>query len=1043
MEPNLATFLFEADLEKYLRMADTIEAIFEALPLSIIQYINNELRGQSWDLISILSFGSSILTVFIYCVSLVQFLFQDDAETLWDQWTEMEKLKKQGKYLYHIYELPKKLTITAKRELLKLQHVSIKGLQKVKHLIVDLYKQSNESDSIISALKHLFPKTDCQTISLRMGECNMNFEHYQSLISNATTLKCEQFEMDLSDNFKMLHTGLGDDITLQIVKHDPIIKKLKDKDVATIDLVKENEKDFQRLTFYKFKALYVNCGIRFNDLLIMFKGLAPNLFITDFELNISNNQIFNQDLRNLDHDAISDFDVIENLDINFSDNFLEEQGIQILLELILLNFPSLSQLKIDFSNQKRSIFLSNLQGKPRINKTYKKGEVLYYEGKTFTKQELQNFQKYTVKKFNPINNSQVTLLEKMLSQSSKYYSQWNDFNFQEIPANFPLKEKLDNLQLNLSNASISDYSLMQISQQLIGCHLNQLQTFELNLSQNPLGNQGIQYLAQYGFSKMEQAVHISVQLDELSYQFKNKIDLSGIIAFSDYLPRQIQKFTISAKQNEKMADTIFATDEICFSLSEKDIKLLEEDKNAKNPIPEQIRQLCKFNQDLISLQVVSNPSSDSEVPVSFRLNQKYIINLAKKMLLRPHLFSKQNVKQNFIQVTQIQDISQSINEFEQGLLIGRLNQAFAPPISFAQIDNSVSKKSALITKNEKGKYQIKCLSSASNPVSIRLQKGIKYQIFEKARIQVDRSYSSIQIDIQGLGQNDYLTESDKEFHPEIQSWSFLSKQTKTLQQLEEEEEELDSDRTINEDEMMIAPVKVEKKPQLPKSQISFSVKNLWTSGKNYFTFDLDPKKQEENEQENSLVQNKISDFGKEEEEQILKHSSQNMLNKQPKKAKAKISQTNKLKGGTEQSPQLVNLSIFDKQKIKFGADENITNFPLKTVESQTQVERIHFIIGKEKLGEKQIWYIKLDDDYHNDLSKVSETFLNLKKFDEPEQSENFDIYDNMQFNVGFTVMGLNLLGANSQEFIEKKRNKQLELKQSESSHVINLKIPNQ
>jgi len=41
MEANLATFLFEADLDKYLTMTDTIEAIFEAMPMAILVYINN------------------------------------------------------------------------------------------------------------------------------------------------------------------------------------------------------------------------------------------------------------------------------------------------------------------------------------------------------------------------------------------------------------------------------------------------------------------------------------------------------------------------------------------------------------------------------------------------------------------------------------------------------------------------------------------------------------------------------------------------------------------------------------------------------------------------------------------------------------------------------------------------------------------------------------------------------------------------------------------------------------------------------------------
>ena len=42
LKPNYATFLFEADIEKYMRMTETIEAIFEALPMCILQYINNE-----------------------------------------------------------------------------------------------------------------------------------------------------------------------------------------------------------------------------------------------------------------------------------------------------------------------------------------------------------------------------------------------------------------------------------------------------------------------------------------------------------------------------------------------------------------------------------------------------------------------------------------------------------------------------------------------------------------------------------------------------------------------------------------------------------------------------------------------------------------------------------------------------------------------------------------------------------------------------------------------------------------------------------------
>lgn len=41
MKSNLSTFLFESDINRFLMMSDTIEAIFEALPMSILQFLNN------------------------------------------------------------------------------------------------------------------------------------------------------------------------------------------------------------------------------------------------------------------------------------------------------------------------------------------------------------------------------------------------------------------------------------------------------------------------------------------------------------------------------------------------------------------------------------------------------------------------------------------------------------------------------------------------------------------------------------------------------------------------------------------------------------------------------------------------------------------------------------------------------------------------------------------------------------------------------------------------------------------------------------------
>ena len=98
MEANLATFLFEgklnlkniylADLDKYLRMTDTIEAIFEAMPMAILVFLNNEAKLDKgldgWPPFDLATFFSSVGTITFYCISLIKYLFQEDADILWE-----------------------------------------------------------------------------------------------------------------------------------------------------------------------------------------------------------------------------------------------------------------------------------------------------------------------------------------------------------------------------------------------------------------------------------------------------------------------------------------------------------------------------------------------------------------------------------------------------------------------------------------------------------------------------------------------------------------------------------------------------------------------------------------------------------------------------------------------------------------------------------------------------------------------------------------------------------------------------------------------
>ena len=69
-------------------MTDTIEAIFEAMPMGILIFINSEMKltlgKPAWSLFELLVFLSSVGTITFYCISLIQFLFQEDADILWE-----------------------------------------------------------------------------------------------------------------------------------------------------------------------------------------------------------------------------------------------------------------------------------------------------------------------------------------------------------------------------------------------------------------------------------------------------------------------------------------------------------------------------------------------------------------------------------------------------------------------------------------------------------------------------------------------------------------------------------------------------------------------------------------------------------------------------------------------------------------------------------------------------------------------------------------------------------------------------------------------
>lgn len=89
-----------------------------------------------------LTFASSCLTISLYCINLIQELFQEDALVLWNLWDQLKKIKTEGKskaqnqqmYLSEIYALPANFAVSSRLDILKLQNVKQKSLTRLKKL---------------------------------------------------------------------------------------------------------------------------------------------------------------------------------------------------------------------------------------------------------------------------------------------------------------------------------------------------------------------------------------------------------------------------------------------------------------------------------------------------------------------------------------------------------------------------------------------------------------------------------------------------------------------------------------------------------------------------------------------------------------------------------------------------------------------------------------------------------------------------------------------------------------------------------------------
>ncbi|EAS03275.2 transmembrane protein, putative (macronuclear) [Tetrahymena thermophila SB210] len=84
IQPTFDTLIQDHNLEQFLLITDVIEAMFEALPMTVIQFINNgindswKLSNGTYNLFIYFSFFTSLITIFLHGISLINILYDEN-----------------------------------------------------------------------------------------------------------------------------------------------------------------------------------------------------------------------------------------------------------------------------------------------------------------------------------------------------------------------------------------------------------------------------------------------------------------------------------------------------------------------------------------------------------------------------------------------------------------------------------------------------------------------------------------------------------------------------------------------------------------------------------------------------------------------------------------------------------------------------------------------------------------------------------------------------------------------------------------------------
>ncbi|KAL4510033.1 hypothetical protein ABPG72_010226 [Tetrahymena utriculariae] len=170
-QPSLQMLVFDKNLNNFLLITNIIQTFFEALPLSILQYINNELghlwyyKDGSYNYLVILSFFSCCLMIFQFGVQLIQLLYSKNISIFYQtmQYLNSYNLQNQQKNsssynLGSLFPMTSTVNIQKINQLEKLSNLSQSALDKIQILTISLPDNAVYFEQIMYLTKELIVK---------------------------------------------------------------------------------------------------------------------------------------------------------------------------------------------------------------------------------------------------------------------------------------------------------------------------------------------------------------------------------------------------------------------------------------------------------------------------------------------------------------------------------------------------------------------------------------------------------------------------------------------------------------------------------------------------------------------------------------------------------------------------------------------------------------------------------------------------------------------------------------------------------------------